>query len=216
MVHVHNASGIPQETTKDKPSDLLLYEFSRGQKMVKLPDRSSPQLLKVKNSNMKVIILINHPKDTESYFHFYRMSSSLGDFRGSWNEFFRDFQSRDLYSAGFIELHLGSWRFRETEHPQHVLFVAREELQRNLQRVIRKVAKFCDKDLSKQTVREIAMNPAFELQRVNPTLTRKERGLFDYKLNDSPYWSKQKVKPHCYQPHDNTYQNSKLTKSPIV
>ena len=126
-----------------------------------------PRLLRTQifEDKVKVVVVIRNPKDTlVSLYHFYRMMSTLGNFDGTWDEFFELMKVKPCYEDIF-DCIVEWWKVRDLEN---VLVVRYEEMKEDLTGVVRKVAEFTGFELSDDTVQNIVRLGNFELMKNNP------------------------------------------------
>ena len=63
----------------------------------------------IDNKKIKVIVVIRNPKDTlVSLYHFYRMNWYLGNFPGTWDDFFELFRSKHMLMGDYFDWY-DSW-----------------------------------------------------------------------------------------------------------
>ncbi len=106
----------------------------------------------------KVVVGARSPKDTlVSLYNFYRVLGPLGNFPGTWDEFFELYKNKRVFYCDFFEYYEGWWRYKN-ENPDQVLFVRYEDMKRDVSGVIRKLAAFLDKSLTDEQVERIKVN----------------------------------------------------------
>ncbi len=120
----------------------------------------------VKQDKVKVIVIVRNPKDTlVSFFHFYRMHEALGNFTGSWDQFFEAFKNRELIFHDYFEMYSQWWPLRTEEN---VLFVHYEECKSKPVHVVKEIGEFLGKELSDDTAEKIALSISFKNMKHNP------------------------------------------------
>ena len=137
----------------------------------------------VMEDKVKVINVMRNPKDTlVSFYHFYRMNKMLGNFEGSWDDFFFQLvQKKRLVYGDFFDYILQWWQMR---HLDNILMVTYEEMQQDLAGVVRKVAKHLGKELTEEVVQKIVHLSGFNQMKDNPRVNAEdvnELGLMDFK-----------------------------------
>ena len=105
------------------------------------------------------------PDTLTSLYHFYQTNPFLGNFQGSFDDFFKLFESKSYTYGDPIQWNQEWWDARGNEN---ILFVSFEEMKRDIHDVIRKVAKFLEKDIDEVTVNKIAEATTISAMKVNP------------------------------------------------
>ncbi|XP_062581414.1 sulfotransferase 1 family member D1-like [Saccostrea cucullata] len=115
----------------------------------------------------KKLVLFRNPKDLcVSYFHFYRSSSSFGNFQGSWPEFLEMFLDGHVDHGSWFDFTKGWWEKRDNSDVR-ILFY--EDMKKDLKNEIKKISSFLDKnDIPDEIVDKIANHCCFESMRTNP------------------------------------------------
>ena len=100
----------------------------------------------IDNEKVKIIVVIRNPKDTlVSLYHFYRMNSYLGNFPGTWDDFFELFRTKHMLIGDYFDWY-DSW-FGHLKNP-NVLFVSYEDMSRSLLKVIDRLCGFLGQTLT--------------------------------------------------------------------
>ena len=124
----------------------------------------------VLEDKVKVIVVLRNPKDTlVSYYRFYQMTTSLGNFPGTWDEFFELYKEKRTVFDDVFDHHVGWWKVRDEDN---VLVVRYEEMKEDLAGVIRKVAKFTGYELSDDIVQKIVHLTSFKQMKDNPKVNK--------------------------------------------
>ena len=92
----------------------------------------------------KIVYIIRNPKDVMvSYYHLYRMNSTFGNFKGTWNDYFQYFvdKGKILGFGNPYEHTLGFWKHR---HDDNLLIIFYEHIIANSKEVVSKVAEFLE------------------------------------------------------------------------
>ena len=72
--------------------------------------------------------MVRNPKDNAvSYYHHHRMSTFLGKYNGTWNNFVQLFAKGQLVYGDWFEHVRGYWELAQ-QCPEQVLFISYEEL----------------------------------------------------------------------------------------
>ncbi|XP_029648302.1 sulfotransferase 1C4-like [Octopus sinensis] len=145
-----------------------------------LQKRLAPKQLNDKNC--KVVILFRNPKDVcVSYYHFYRSSSSMGNFKGSWNEFFEMFITGHTGHGSWFDFTESWWHSR---HNSNVKLIYYEDMKKNLTKSVEELAKFLGRSLSHQNVDDIVKHCSFENMKTNPMTNHED--VYSINKNISP------------------------------
>ena len=120
----------------------------------------------------KVILIIRNPKDTlVSTYHFYRMNAHLGNFSGTWDQFFEFHKKEQLMYEDFFKYYAGWMKYKD--HP-NVLFVKYEDLLKDHAGEIKKIAAHISKELTPAQIESVVHLSSFS-----------HMGSEDYKRNRS-------------------------------
>ncbi len=134
----------------------------------------------------KTVILLRNPKDLlVSYYHYYRMSKSLGLFPGSWNEFFELVKDKRLMFGDYFDWCCSWWPMR---HEDNVLVIKYEDMVRDLPRCVLALAAFCGRDISHATLSRILQRGSFEAMKKNPKTNMTEFKALRHEI--SPFFRK--------------------------
>ncbi|KAH3752951.1 sulfotransferase 1A3-like [Dreissena polymorpha] len=143
----------------------------------------------IQNRNCKTLVLFRNPKDVcVSYYHFYRASSSFGNFRGSWEEFMYMFLDGYVDHGSWFEYTKGWWGRREDPNTMLVFY---EDLKRNLRMEVDKLCAFLGKPLPVPVREEIARHCRFENMKQNPMTNHMD--VYSIDSNISPLLRKGEV-----------------------
>ncbi|ELU06574.1 hypothetical protein CAPTEDRAFT_213021 [Capitella teleta] len=73
------------------------------------------------NRDTKIIVGFRNPKDNlVSLYHFYRMNKRLGNFPGTFSEFFQLFKDKHLIYGDILEYNAGWWSIRDRPNTTYV------------------------------------------------------------------------------------------------
>ena len=135
----------------------------------RMRDQPSPRLLKTHtyfymlpphDPNMKIIHIMRNPKDViTSYYHFYHVLETLGNFSGSWDEFYQMAIEKYLLFGDWFSHTLEWWNHSRTNH--NVLFITYEDLKLHTAATIQQIGKFLGNNLTDEAVRVIEKNISF-------------------------------------------------------
>ncbi|CAG2166188.1 unnamed protein product [Oppiella nova] len=147
-----------------------------------LPTTHIPRQLR--QMKCKIIYVVRNPKDAAvSYYYHHRMSSFLGNYKGSWDDFCKLFVSGQLVYGDWLSHVEGFWRLHQ-HNPNQVLFLSYEELKTDLPKMVALIANFLGKDLSDEVIARIATHCSFECMKDNKMVNRESillKGVFDMK-----------------------------------
>ena len=156
-----NLPGFPpaSEILKTRPPPRVLkthlrYEFLQKQ---------------VEEDKAKVIVIFRNPKDTiVSFYHFYRINKILGEFTGTFHEFFELVKARQLHYGDIFDWYKDWWPKKDLDN---ILTLKYEDLINDSAAEIGKIAKFCNKVLDGATIQKIADACSLKQMKVNPNTT---------------------------------------------
>ena len=118
----------------------------------------------VSGSGKFVVIMRNVKDNLVSLYHFYRACVAMGNFRGPWGEFFKLFQSKNLFMGDWLEYNLGWWDYRKLDN---VFILNYEDLHMSLPLFVRELAKFCDINIESSDVDRIVAATRFSHMKTN-------------------------------------------------
>ncbi len=131
---------------------------------------SSPRMIKshlpysflkkpISDKKIKVIVVMRNPKDTlVSYYHVYKMHSWLGNYSGTWDEFFEMFMVGMVMYGDWFEYTLKYWSLRKEPNNLIVTF---EDMKADLAQVVTKVGCFIGEEVSTEHAQKIAEMTSF-------------------------------------------------------
>ncbi|XP_052765611.1 sulfotransferase 1C4-like [Mya arenaria] len=129
-----------------------------------LPVKLIPR--QIKSRDCKTIVLFRNPKDLcVSYYHFYRASSSFGDFRGTWEDFFYMFLDGHVDHGSWFD-YTRSWWARRQDPRICILYF--EDMKSDLRREIDRLCDFLEKPLQEGVRDAITGHCLFDSMRSNP------------------------------------------------
>lgn len=138
----------------------------------------SPRLLKshlpysllpksVHENKPKIIYIARNPKDVVvSYYYFVRLLFPVTRYEGEFKEFFNLFiHDKVMYAPWWRHVE----EFWDMRHEDNILFLTYEDLKRDTEGTIDKVAKFLGKTLTQEQKDKIIDHCSFENMKKNPT-----------------------------------------------
>uniref|UniRef100_A0A8C5PVL6 Sulfotransferase n=2 Tax=Leptobrachium leishanense TaxID=445787 RepID=A0A8C5PVL6_9ANUR len=140
--------------------------------------------------NVKVVYVARNAKDCMvSYYYFQKMNKGLPD-PGTWDEYFSTFMSGKAPWGSWFDHVIGWWNAREKHQ---ILYTFYEDLIEDLEREIRRMAKFLGKDLSEEAIEKIKQHTSFQAMKDNPmtNFTVLPKAVFDQSV--TPFMRKGKV-----------------------
>ncbi|CAL1271670.1 unnamed protein product [Larinioides sclopetarius] len=127
---------------------------------------------RLRQGKCKIIYVVRNPKDNAvSYYHHHRMSTFLGNYKGSWDDFLYLFMKGYLVYGSWFDHVLPYWRFQQ-EHPDRMLFISFEDLKLDLPGMVSKIASFLDRPLSPDAIEAISNHCTFEQMKSNNMVNR--------------------------------------------
>ena len=144
-----------------------------------LENQESPRLIKshqggkfftraLEDKQTKFVILMRNIKDTlVSYYHFYRSNAYLGNFKGSFEEFFELFKEKRLAQGDWFDFVKGWWPHRDNPN---VCFFMYETMKQDLAPEVQRLAEFMGKLLDGDVIADICQQVSLESMKNNPHL----------------------------------------------
>jgi len=180
LVHNEGKVRLTDQSSKDK---MPFLEMRRppGQKpsMDALADQDSPRLIKshqgikffrkpLENTSTKFIVLMRNARDTlVSYYHFYRSCAFLGNFTGTFEEFFEMFKAKKLAQGDWFDFVKG---WHDQKDNPNCCFFKYETMKADLPSQVRRLAVFMGKNLSDDVIADICQQVSLESMKSNPRL----------------------------------------------
>lgn len=113
----------------------------------------------------KYIYIARNPKDVAvSYYFFERGKSWAGYYSGSWEHWLKMFMEGKVQRGDWFDHVLSWWNHRNAKN---ILFLKYEDLRRNLDRELRKIARYLDHPLDDATVHRIEERTLFNNMKQN-------------------------------------------------
>ena len=114
----------------------------------------------------KVIVVMRNPKDTlVSYYHFYRMNSTLNNFAGNWDEFFEMYKAKHLWGGDVLDFNIGWWNVRNNPN---VLIMRFEDMKIEPNEAIATVAEFLGRKFTHKELLDIVEKSSFSSMKKDP------------------------------------------------
>ena len=111
---------------------------------------------------------LRNPKDTlVSYYEFYKSTPSLGNFSGTWNNFFELFTNKQLAFGDYFDWVSGYWNAAMSN--ENIFFVKYEDLKLNPHKGIQTIADYFNVKLSQEQLDAIVNHTSFSEMKKNPS-----------------------------------------------
>lgn len=123
------------------------------------------QVSKKADSGPKVVVVMRNPKDIlVSYYYFYKACKSY-DFKGSFDDFFRLYESDDLVYGDPLD-YCQQWMTYK-DNP-NVIIIHYEDLKADLKSCIKNLSTFCQRELPNEQIENLANHVSFDSMKKNP------------------------------------------------
>lgn len=133
----------------------------------------------LRQAKCKIIYIIRNPKDNAvSYYHHHRMSTYLGNFKGTWEEFLAHYLRGHMVYGSWFDHVIPYWKFSR-EHPDKMLFISFEELKMDLPGMVSRIGEFLGHSLKQEAIDTIANHCSFEQMKNNNMVNREVLPLND-------------------------------------
>ncbi|ODM23809.1 hypothetical protein SI65_01398 [Aspergillus cristatus] len=137
-------------------------------------------------SPAKYIYIARNPKDVcVSYYHFESRKSWAGNYTGDWEHWLQMFMQGDVQRGSWFDHVLGWWRHRDAPN---ILFLTYEDMKRDIDGQLKKIADFIGAELSADKLEEIKTQIGFSAMKSNEF-----SGLGDVKELGSSFFRKGQV-----------------------
>ncbi|KAK2170009.1 hypothetical protein LSH36_5g16027 [Paralvinella palmiformis] len=157
--------------------------------LIKTHLRSDIYQSQIEAGKVKIIVGIRNPKDTlVSLYHFYRMNSNLGNFKGTWDDFFELYKTKHLIFGDYFKWY--SYWLQYKDKP-NVKLVKYEDLHHRMSDVIDDVCQFLGKTLSRDVIPDIIQHLTFDDMSQNSMVNYTLISMFDNDI--SPFMRKGKI-----------------------
>lgn len=143
---------------------LKFMEEAKGRRCWKthLPWYLLPEQIQNGAKTPKIIVTLRGPEDT-CVSLFYHSKTFEGN-KGSFDDFCKLFLAGRVTFGPFWKQVLSYW---EQRHRQNIIFITYKEMKEDLTKVIKRVAKFLDKNLTDQEVSKLTKHLSFEEMKKN-------------------------------------------------
>jgi len=136
----------------------------------------------------KIILITRNPKDTlVSEYHFYRANKGLGNFTGSWDEFFELHRHSALVYEDMFKYNV-DWLSGKHDN---LLLVKYEDMHKDTEGQIRRITKFIGKDFNDEQIQTIMRLSTFSALKENEMKDTRMAKVIDKSI--SPFFRKGKV-----------------------
>merc|ERR1712038_1881437 len=99
-----------------------------------------------------------------SFYHFYQMNAKLGNFKGTWEEFFDMFKNKKLAQGDWFDF-MSGWK--DARDDIELLHVQYEDLLKNPIETIQEMSNFLERHLSEDQIKKIAELSRFDKMKDN-------------------------------------------------
>jgi hypothetical protein len=128
------------------------------------------------------VYVVRHPKDVAvSFYHHHRSHKVLGQYQGTWDDFFACFLAGQVVYGSWFDHTLGWWTNIQA-NAGHVLVLHYEDMQQDLATHIRRLGTFLGRPLSPQAVAAIADYASFASMSANPFTNRAGNPMMDFAI----------------------------------
>jgi len=135
----------------------------------------------IKAGKVKIIVIIRNPKDTlVSLYHFYRIHRGLGNFQGSWNDFFELYKTKHLIYGDYFEWY-ASWL--EYKEKSNIKLLKYEDMHHRMSDVIDDLLQFLGKSLSEDSIADIIKHLTFDSMSSNDMVNYRGSSFFVMKVS---------------------------------
>ena len=182
---IHNGVNVEEAASLPITERVPFIDYNRMWPLV--TSMTSPRLLKshlqasyfrdaVEKKKVKVVVMMRNPKDTlVSFYHFYQVNIAFGGFRGTWHEFYELVRERQLIYGDWFDYTLGWWKLKDNPN---VLIIKYEDMKIDPTGNIRKVAKFCGKELNEDEIQKVVEHTSFKKMKENKSVNYTNRSDF--------------------------------------
>ena len=127
------------------------------------------------STQAKFIVVLRNVKDTVvSYYSFYKNNKILGNYTGSFDEFFEIFKQKKLVFGDWFEFYLDWWGKR---HNPNVCFVKFEDLKKDTKKEIENIAAYLGMTPTEKQIDTICNHVTFDAMKANRTVNREGSGI---------------------------------------
>ncbi|ELT96088.1 hypothetical protein CAPTEDRAFT_107487 [Capitella teleta] len=135
----------------------------------------------------KIIVGMRNPKDNLlSIYHFYRMNKALGNFVGSFSDFFILIKEKRVICGDIFDHSVGWWSIRNRPNTMYVFY---EDLTEDPVKEVRRMAEFLGKETSDEDITKIVEWTTFaNMSQMKSTNYEDCQRMFNFKV--TPYMRK--------------------------
>lgn len=158
--HVYQTQGPDGwEALRDKP----------GRRVLKSHLHSGPlgETGALSNPRARFVVCTRNPKDTAVSLYYHMKDKPGWDYRGDWDQFFELYLRGEVEGGSFFD-HTLAWHALHRRRPQQVAFVHYEDLHRDFDGEVRRLAAFCGLPLTEQLLARVRAGAAFTAMRADP------------------------------------------------
>jgi len=162
-----------------KQSTINKLKDNKQQRLMFTHLRTSFFEQEIKQSNIKVILLIRNAGDTLiSYYHFYKLATR---YSGDWNSFFEIFQKKQLVYGDYYDWYVDWLRLL---HFPNVILMRYEDIKRYHAASVEMLSRFLGKTLSSNEIQIIVEATSFTAMKRNPGTNQKQNPMFDHQQGE--------------------------------
>jgi hypothetical protein len=130
----------------------------------------------------KRVYVLRDPRDVAvSMYHLHRSHRVLGNFKGTWDEFFEEFAAGRVPYGGWFDHTLGWWP-HVAAHPNEVLVLTYEQLKNEMPASLRRLGSFLGRNLPDAAIAAIAAHTSFAAMSANPFTNRAGNPVMDFSV----------------------------------
>ncbi|EGD78102.1 hypothetical protein PTSG_08980 [Salpingoeca rosetta] len=130
---------------------------------------ASPHLFPGDWRKPKMIFVTRNPKDTMVSMYHHMKNKKTWSFAGSWDDFFYNkIMQNTIESNNFFDWHLPWWERYKSGQVPRALWLHYEDIIADMPGSVRKIADFMGKDVSDETVAEVARMSTLDSMKKNP------------------------------------------------
>ena len=145
----------------------------------------------LQKSSVHFIVGMRNPKDVAvSYFNYYRASAALGNFSGTFDEYFILYIKGKVSFGDFFE-HVAAW-WKYKDDPRF-LFLFFEDMKKDPLKATKDISDFLKLELSEERLKEIMEQTTFRVMKNDKTLNFETTPAAIYDSNISKYMRKGEV-----------------------
>ena len=129
----------------------------------------------LESTQAKFVFPFRNVKDTLfSFYNFYKNCKLLGNYTGSFDEFFELFKQKKLVFGDWCDFYLDWWSKR---HNSNIHFLKFEDLKKDTKKEVQNIAAFLGMTLTEAQIDIICKHVSFDAMKANPTFSRGGSGV---------------------------------------